>query len=153
VTDATPPTALPASLPRRLAAMFYDGLLILALWMIATTAFLPLTGGEALRWSTTPFLFVVHKLLIVSILVGIYGYAWTRQGQTLGMSAWRLRVQRRDGSLLGWGDTVRRIGAAVLSWLPFGLGWLWSLVDREKRTWHDIASQTQVVVLPKRPRH
>ena len=132
--------------------MFYDALLVLALWMIATALLLPLTHGEAVRWETTPALFVVHKLLMVAILVGLYGYAWTRKGQTLGMAAWRLQLQRLDGTRPDWSDSVRRIGAALLSWLPFALGWLWSLVDRDRRTWHDMLSHTQVVVVPKRRR-
>lgn len=132
--------------------MFYDGLLILALWMITTALLLPFTGGEAVRWSTAPTLFIVHKLLMIAILVGVYGYAWTRQGQTLGMASWRLRLQRLDGTRPDWADSVRRIGAALLSWLPLGLGWFWSLFDRENRTWHDMLSRTRVVVLPKRRR-
>ena len=41
-----------AGLPRRLAALVYDSLLLLALLMIATACFLPFTGGEAVTWST-----------------------------------------------------------------------------------------------------
>jgi uncharacterized RDD family membrane protein YckC len=44
---------------------------------------------------------------------------------------------------------VRRLAAAVLSWLPAGLGWLWCVFDREHRTWHDVLSHTRVVVVPK----
>jgi len=68
------------------------------------------------------------------------------------MEAWRLRVEREDGALLDWRDVVTRIGAGVLSLLPFGLGWLWILVDRDKRAWHDRLSRTRVVVLPTRKR-
>jgi hypothetical protein len=35
-----------------------------------------------------------------------------------------------------------RIGAGVLSLLPVGLGWLWILIDRDKRAWHDRLSHT-----------
>ena len=33
------------------------------------------------------------------------------------MASWRLRIEREDGGALTWGDTVRRLAAAVLSWL------------------------------------
>ncbi len=46
-------------------------------------------------------------------------------------------MQRDDGFLLTWRDVVVRLGASVLSWLPAGLGWVWALFDRERRTWHD----------------
>jgi uncharacterized RDD family membrane protein YckC len=139
-----------ATLPRRLAAMIYDGLLLLALLMIATACFLPFTGGKAVTWRAFPALTLVYWCVQALLLVGYFGVAWTRGGQTLGMASWRLRVQRDDGRLLGWGDTVRRIGASVLSWLPAGLGWFWCLFDRERPTWHDLLSRTRVIVLPKR---
>jgi len=44
---------------------------------------------------------------------------------------------------------VRRLGWALVSLLPLGLGFLWILFDPEKRAWHDRLSRTRVVVLPK----
>ena len=41
-----PPT--PAGLLRRLAALFYDSLLLLTVWFIAIAILLPFTGGEAI---------------------------------------------------------------------------------------------------------
>jgi uncharacterized RDD family membrane protein YckC len=65
------------------------------------------------------------------------------------MASWRVRVEREDGSLLDWADTLRRLAAALLSWLPLGLGFLWILVDPQRRAWHDRLSRTRVVVVPK----
>jgi uncharacterized RDD family membrane protein YckC len=140
---------MPAGLPRRLAAMFYDSLLLLAILMIATAAFLPLTGGEAITPTGTPALEYLYRVVLLALVVLFFGTFWTRRGQTLGMATWRLRVEREDGSLLTWGDTVVRLGASLLSWLPLGLGYLWILVDRDRRAWHDRLSRTRVVVLPK----
>jgi uncharacterized RDD family membrane protein YckC len=120
--------------------------------MIATAAFLPFTRGDAVRWSASPALFLLHKLAMAAIVVVFYGAFWTRQGHTLGMASWRLRVERNDGERLTWSDTLRRLLAAVLSWLPAGLGWVWCLFDREHRTWHDTLSRTRVIVVPKHPR-
>jgi uncharacterized RDD family membrane protein YckC len=150
MTASDQATRTPAGLFRRLAALFYDALLVLALWMIATALFLPFTGGEAVSWETTPLLRILHDVVLIGLLVGFYGVFWTRQGHTLGMASWRLRLERLDGRLPTWGDTARRIGAGVLSWLPLGLGWWWCLFDAERRTWHDILSRTRVVVVPKR---
>jgi len=140
---------LAAGLLRRLAALVYDGLLLLALLFLVTACFLPLTGGTAITWERFPVLWLSHKLVVAAVIVGFYGIFWTRRGETLGMTSWRLRVERLDGTLLTWRDTLVRIGAAVLSWMPLGLGWIWCLVDRDGRSWHDILSQTRVVVLPK----
>jgi uncharacterized RDD family membrane protein YckC len=143
-------TALqPSGLLRRLAAMVYDGLLVLAVLMIITACFLPFTRGEAVTWDRFPWLAVPYWAALVGAIIVYFGVPWTRGGQTLGMASWRLRVQRNDGYLLTWRDVVVRLGASVLSWLSAGLGWAWALYDRERRTWHDQLSRSRVVVLPK----
>jgi len=139
----------PAGLLRRLAAMVYDGLLVLALLMIVTACFLPFTGGEAVRWQTFPLLTLLYWPVLAGAVVVYFGMPWTERGQTLGMTSWRIRVQRDDGYLLTWRDVVVRLGASVLSWVPAGLGWVWLLFDRERRTWHDRLSRSRVVLLPK----
>ena len=138
-----------AGLLRRLGAMLYDGLLLLAVLMVATALFLPLTGGEAVDPGAHPMLELAYRLMLLLLVVGFYGLFWTRRGQTLGMASWRLRVEREDGALLGWGDTLRRLGWALVSLLPLGLGFVWILFDPERRAWHDRLSRTRVVVLPK----
>ena len=130
--------------------MLYDGLLLTALLMIVTACFLPFTGGEAVTWRQFPLLAVLHRLACIAAIVVYCGLPWTQRGQTLGMTTWRLRVQRDDGYLLTWRDVLQRLGASLLSWIPAGLGWWWALFDRERRTWHDLLSRTRVVVLPKR---
>jgi len=149
VADATPASA-PAGLLRRLGAMLYDGLLLLALLMVATALFLPLTGGEALNAQAHPVLELVYQAALVLLILGFFGLFWTRRGQTLGMASWRLRVEREDGRLLTWGDTTRRLAWALLSLLPLGLGFVWILFDPGRRAWHDRLSRTRVVLLPKR---
>lgn len=138
-----------AGLLRRLAAMLYDGLLLIGVLMVATALFLPLTGGEAVVSGSNPVLEWVYRAALLALIVGFFGVFWTIRGQTLGMASWRLRVEREDGTLLGWSDTARRLGWALVSALPLGLGFLWVLFDPERRAWHDRLSGTRVVVLPK----
>jgi uncharacterized RDD family membrane protein YckC len=153
IDPVNPPDAggvpVPAGLLRRLAALFYDTLLLAAIFMVATALFLPLTGGEAITAGDHPLLEVVYRLVLIGLVALFYGAFWTRRGQTLGMASWRLRVEREDGSLLTWGDSLRRLGAAVLSLVPCGLGFLWIAFDRNGRAWHDRLSSTRVVVLPR----
>jgi uncharacterized RDD family membrane protein YckC len=129
--------------------MLYDGLLLIGVLMVATALFLPLTGGEAVVSGRNPVLEWMYRAALLGLIVGFFGVFWTLRGQTLGMASWRLRVEREDGSLLSWGDTARRLGWALVSALPFGLGFLWILFDPERRAWHDRLSRTRVVVLPK----
>jgi uncharacterized RDD family membrane protein YckC len=145
----TPTTPVGAGLLRRLGAMLYDGLLLLGVLMVATALFLPLTGGEAVGSERNLALDLLYRSVLLALVVGFFGLFWTRSGQTLGMASWRLRVEREDGARLGWGDTLRRLGWALVSLLPLGLGFLWVLFDPERRAWHDRLSRTRMVVLPK----
>ncbi|MGB5102233.1 MAG: RDD family protein [Steroidobacteraceae bacterium] len=143
---------MPAGLLRRLGALLYDTLLLLALFMVATAIMLPLTGGEAITPAAHPALEFIYRAVLLVLFVGFYGLFWTRRGQTLGMASWRLRVEREDGSLLTWPDTLRRLAAATVSLAAAGLGFVWILFDPERRAWHDRWTRTRVVQVPKRAR-
>ena len=137
ITESEP---LTPGLLRRLGAIFYDLLLLIALLAVATTLItLPFgmpEGGSLLAFQW--FLFEIIPLLFFT------GF-WWRGGQTLGMRAWRLKVVRMDGSPLSWGDALKRHLAALLSCLALGVGFLWILVDKEKLAWHDRLSATRLI--------
>lgn len=146
-----------AGLVRRFAAIFYDFLLCVALLMVVTLLYQQVVlrliyGGERLRQladqgalSGDPLL----STLLVFSLFGFFAKFWTHNGQTLGMQVWGIRVQNKDGSAISLWQALLRFVIAIGSWLALGLGFLWSLWDKDKRTWHDIYSETQVVRLPK----
>jgi uncharacterized RDD family membrane protein YckC len=70
---------------------------------------------------------------------------WTFFGQTPGMAVMGIQVLRKDArppTLLY--SFIRYIGL-LLSFLALGLGFLWVLVDRRRRGWHDKLSGTYVV--------
>ena len=84
-----------------------------------------------------------------SAFFGFFAKFWTHNGQTLGMQVWGIRIQNKDGSAIDLWQALLRFLLAILSWLCLGLGFLWMLWDKEKRTWHDIYSESQAVQLPK----
>jgi uncharacterized RDD family membrane protein YckC len=152
MTETVSSSRLPgAGLLRRLGAMFYDLLLVLAVMMVATAAFLPLTGGEAITSDRFGAWEYAYRVLLLVIVVLFFGLFWTRRGQTLGMAAWRLRLEREDGSPLTWFDVIKRLAAATVSLTLAFAGYLWILIDRDKLAWHDRWTRTRVVVLPKNP--
>lgn len=131
----------PAGLWRRLAAIVYDSLLVLALWFLVGFIGVGIVGGEANEhW--------LFWLAVWSVPVVFYAFFWRRSGQTLGMMAWRLRVQTKDGYPLNLRQTLLRLLGGLLSWIPPFLGLLWVVFDLEKRSWSDLLSGTQVVVVP-----
>ena len=139
-----------AGLLRRLGAMLYDLLIVAALMFIVTALFLPFTGGEAITPGESGALERIYQAALLLVVVLFFGVFWTWSGQTIGMLAWRLRVQRPDGSALAWRDALIRLAGACVSLAALGLGYFWIWIDRERLAWHDRWSGTRVVVLPKK---
>jgi len=143
-------TALPSpSLLRHLAALVYDTLLVIALLFagvaLGTGVQYKLTGQETLA--------PVYVWLIIALsFVGFYSLFWLTGGQTLGMQAWRMKLVCTGGGELTAGRVLLRCAAAVLSLACLGLGFLWKLVDPDRRYWHDRLSGTHLVLLPKKAR-
>ena len=130
---------------RRLGAMAYDVLLLLALLMMLSYPYVWLTGGDK------PGLLVktLYQLYLLAICCFFYAGFWTHGGQTLGMRAWRLKVVRNGGGTVGWALALKRFALAWISLLFLGLGFLWILFDHDKLAWHDRLSGMRLVLLPK----
>jgi uncharacterized RDD family membrane protein YckC len=81
-------------------------------------------------------------------LVGSYVYfagAWWIFGRTLGEAIFGLRVVRGDGRRVKFLRATVRFIFTTLGVGFFGLGFLWILVDRRRRTWGDIVARTVVI--------
>lgn len=138
-----------APLLRRLAAMLYDGLILMALYILPggllVTLVSKLMGSEELirlspamamsYWFTIAFLYYTHS--------------WRKGGQTVGMKAWRLKLINENPRPLQLSQCMLRTGVGFFSLMTAGLGFWWMLIDKQQRTWHDIASMTRVVHIPK----
>jgi uncharacterized RDD family membrane protein YckC len=156
----TPKTNLlpPAGVVRRLAALVYDafllfGLLVVPLFLVtAVRSKPPLPDGSVAHdlppIAPAPVMF----LYMVVVICAFYWYFWRKSGQTLGMQAWRLRLDNAAGGRPGLRQCVLRSSIGLLSLLSAGLGYCWLWWDREHLTWHDRASNTRIVVLPKHKR-
>lgn len=124
---------------RRLAAIVYDLFLLCAIFFVATALLLPFNAGEA--FTGQQFFYPLY-LLVVSFI--FYGWFWTHGGQTLGLRAWKIKVLTLDQQPINWTQALLRFIAAILSWSFFGLGFLWILIDKNHRGWHDHLSHTAV---------
>ncbi|AFU98176.1 RDD family protein [Simiduia agarivorans] len=139
------------SLLRRLGAMVYDSLLVIAVCLlygaIALAVQVNLSGGlaDGEKANLGPLGFV--GMLAV---IGLYfTFFWVRSGQTLGMKTWRLKIVAHDGRRLGWGQAWLRWLLSCFSLGLAGTGFLWALIDRENQTLHDLLSKSQTRLLPK----
>jgi len=133
-----------SGLLRRLAAGLYDGLLVIALLVIPTLLAMALRGGEPIPPGNLLF-----QALLLLTAGAFFTWFWSHGGQTLGMRAWRLRVEQQSGAPLSLGIALLRFVISLVSVAAFGLGLLWILFDADKLAWHDRATGTRVVVLPK----
>ena len=131
----------PAGLLRRLGAMLYDAMLVLALWLLTLFIGVTVHNGAVLG----PF---VQTILFVE-LFAFFAYFWVWRGQTIGMLAWGLRVETSDVSPMRLGQALLRFIGAMLSIIALGIGYLWIYVDPDRRAWPDMLSRTHIVYRPR----
>lgn len=135
-------------LPRRLAALFYDSVLLFGILLLAAgvviVPYMTLVAGD---FPSTAWWF---RAWLVAVVAGFYAYFWTHGGQTLGMSAWRLRLVRADGGRPRLADALLRLACAAVAFAPAGLGLLWILIDPDGLAWHDRWSRTRLVMVARR---
>lgn len=147
-----------AGVIRRLAAMVYDSLLVFGVLFTATIPALFLhqqrqvTNNEVIHELSPLVDGLLFQLYLVAVVVVFFCWFWKRNGQTLGMQAWRLKLVSSDGNALLLRQCLVRLVVAPVSLLCGGLGYWWAWIDRQGLTWHDRLSNTRVVVLPKKPR-
>jgi uncharacterized RDD family membrane protein YckC len=131
---------LNATFLRRLGAMMYDSLLLLALLIIAALPVVFIAGPNSAFFKSP-----LYTLYLYSISFVFFGWFWTRGGQTLGMRSWKIRVLRNDNRPLGWDSALMRYLLATISLTLFGLGFIWILFDKDRLAWHDQLSRTHIL--------
>ncbi|MEM7079475.1 MAG: RDD family protein [Pseudomonadota bacterium] len=138
---AAPDIGYVAGLGRRLGAMMYDALLIIALWMFTLFLWVALGDGEAVDGPLV-------QICLCLEWIAFHLYSWARSGATLGMQAWRIKITRADGKPANLSALTLRLASAPLSLATCGLGYIWQLFS-SRGSWHDMLSNTTVVHLPK----
>ena len=133
-----------ASLPRRLMAILYDSLLVLALMFLGTLPFVALRGGEPVAPGD-----LTYGLTLLAIAWLFFACFWSFSGRTLGMQSWGLRLEDASGGRPGFIVATMRFFAAVLSWLPLGLGFWWQIRDPDNLAWHDRLTGTRLRFYPR----
>lgn len=139
-TPENPAHGRPCGLRRRFAAAFYDALLLFGVLYAATAVVLLLRAGDPVPPNTPWFM-----AYLAAVAYLYFAGQWAGGGRTLGMRSWRLRLVTAAGGAVGWAAASRRVASALISWLPCGAGFLWSLLDHDRRAWHDHLSGTYLV--------
>lgn len=135
-------SAPPAGILRRLGALCYDLLLLIAVWMATLFVGVLANQGEAISAWWVP-------ALLYAEAAAYFAYSWLQSGQTLGMRTWHLKVVDAGGGPITWQAASIRLLVAPLSMLAGGLGYAAYYWSPSQQTWHDQLSDTYVVQLPK----
>lgn len=134
-----------AGLFRRLFAIFYDCFLLIAILFIVSAIATALNQGKAVEPSDA--LYPVFVIIIFSLSYLYFAWFWIHGGQSLGMKTWRIQLQSSNNKAISWKTAAIRFITAIFSWGFFGAGFLWALLDKKNRCWHDITSKTVLIDL------
>ena len=144
---------------RRLLALVYDLLIVVAIVMVVGLLCQLATGGELIRTGGHAVIPVWYRPL-----QGLYFISsWLLGGQTVGMRPWRIRLTRRDGGSPTLQQAVLRLliaaapilvlmlapswGLRTTLWTLLGVWAAWfavALVDPRRRALHDIVAATEL---------
>lgn len=159
-----------ASVLKRLYALLYDGLLLVAIDMVLVLlpASFMITFNRIDTHSGAYLISVIGGILLVHFL--FYAWFWTHGGQTLGMRAWKLKLVTVDGAgPISWLQALKRFLLGLPAWLLllmvvlnliavdrelntalilFSL--LWWVLDNRAGLWREKISHSRMVQLPKK---
>lgn len=118
--------------------MIYDGLVLVAIWMIGTAVIVLATNTGIDSGN------LLYQLYLLLLAFAYFHLSWQRIGQTLGMRTWRIWIDP-GGRPLTLRRTLLRFAGGLASVATFGLGFAWALVRNDRRAWPDLASGSGLV--------
>ena len=148
----------PAGVIRRIMAMVYDTLLVFAVLFAATIPAIfihrnqqeTITNGDVTHKLPTLADGWLFQLYLLTIICVFFCWFWRKNGQTLGMQAWRLQIEDLNGQRISWKQCFIRLAGAAISLLLLGAGYWWIWIDKNHYSWHDHWSKSRMVILPKK---
>ncbi|QDC43279.1 RDD family protein [Methylophilus medardicus] len=128
---------------KRYLAVIYELLLMLALTLALTAAYVLLVGDASHGWKRLGL-----QGLLWLVMGAYFVRCWVVSGQTLASQTWKFKVVSADGRLLDLPHAMMRYVLAGVLLLPAGLTLWWALLDREQQFLHDRLLGSRIIVLP-----
>lgn len=163
MTSITSSADVTCPLWRRLIALVYDLLAVLAIVMVVGYVCQRVTGGTLISSDGQAHIAWWYQPLQALVVSAYFVVSWLRGGQTLGMRPWRIRVTSRDGGRPTPAQALTRLLVAAMPLLLLALapsmgvrGALWAVAigwgiwfglaafDPRRRAIHDIAARTEL---------
>jgi uncharacterized RDD family membrane protein YckC len=162
MTEATT-AELICPLWRRLLALLYDLVAVLAIVMVVGLLCQLATGGRLITTGAEVHIAWWYQPLQALVVAAYFAVSWLRGGQTLGMRPWRIRVTTGHGTPLSVRQSLVRVIVAALPllllllapllglkptlWAMAGAWCLWfaaALLGARRQAVHDLAAGTEV---------
>lgn len=125
---------------KRIFSLVYDSLAILGIIFSLTLLLVIFNGGTPVAGEVADFI-----QLLITVLSGpiFYSYFWlVNDGQTLGMQAWKIKLISEER--LSLRICLLRCAFSTFSFLFFGLGYLYILLNKEKKSLSDLVTNTRI---------
>jgi len=129
---------------KRYLAVVYEALLMLALALVLTAAYIMLVGDASSGWKRLGL-----QVLLWAAIGTYFVRCWVVTGQTLASQTWKLKVVDAHGQLLHKQQAVMRYLVASMLMLPVGITLWWAIFDREQQFLHDRLLGSRIIELPK----
>lgn len=111
---------------RRLGALLYDGLLLVAFWLLATFCLVLAKGHGLVAPGSGTIAKTPYWLFLLLIAWAFFSWFWSHGGQTLGMRAWKLQLRptvqpggnlEKPLSSVSWRRASRRYVMTLAVWI------------------------------------
>ena len=125
---------------RRIFSLVYDSLAIIGIIFSLTLLLVLLNGGSPKTGEVADYM-----QLIITVFSGpvFYTYFWlANDGQTLGMQAWKIKLISEEK--LSVRICLLRCAFSTFSFLFFGIGYLYILINRDNKSLADLATNTVI---------
>lgn len=135
-------TSQAPSLLKLAACLLYELLTITALCLVFAGLFYAIFGD-----ATKGAKHLLQQGFLWGMLGAYYLRCWMKSGQTLAMQAWHLKLVTQNNTPLPKSIALVRYLLASLSFVCFGLGFAWAVLDKDRLFLHDRLLKSKIIVV------
>lgn len=133
----------PIKLPRLLATIAYDLIIIIAILLLATTLLFFICLVLQINQPQPQSIYL--RVYLFAVIVSYYHLSWTSHNhQTIGMKAWRVKLINNMPGDITLSQSILRVIGGVIGFVSFGLGYICLYFNKKQLTLADLLSNTKL---------